>query len=342
MALKSYLVCFCFLIIFTCKGYEGRTTAEHNLKRIINKALDELVNLETSSQEATKESDDEETSRLNDIVISKNDNENNINDQELSNEIKDLEELLIADKKEEKGKKLKAQITDLLAQQINAQQQKTLKKRRVATFQKRNEKKSIEKQVEKKHSTEEVKKHVAENVNINHQGREEKANVVVDNNLDELVDFIVRNIDEEAKSKDTFWNNNLDEKAVKDTVEEKEVHRSVEVEAAIERKTKEMCNTKKKECNNEKKEKVTKSLVNEKKEEKTSKTKMTESKKEVLKSTTNDDDDADIRKLIEKILDKKSEDERETLNTLIESIFEKFTQEKREHRGGREGEKDTL
>ena len=252
------------------------------MKRIINNALDALVNLdekedgssqtegvsELSRREATEEMRSTHYRQQTDAAVSKK-------EDFLTGEIKELEKILeFADYNNKQKAMSKKEDLILAARQLSEQVKKDeMAKRQQKQQQQRREIESLSRRKD-------AKKMASSAEEKNTKSREEKAGVVIDNNnIRDLVDLVVRAIDDEARrdeeeknsgknvnevsesvdgdvnkfikeAKVTTSTDNDDQKEKKsiekETDEVEEEHKSETVKD--DENTKTLCNTRKREC----------------------------------------------------------------------------------------------
>lgn len=312
-----------------CHEINGDSTdtfvVKNNLKRIINSALDALVNLEEKTSEITERANELTVQAADDVssrrVEKKSFEEKEIDEENdgrlLSDEIKELQRILDA--------------ADKRAMEAEAEKSKMKRELRDESIDnKENEnyipKKALDKKLDEAKS------------------REEKASVIIDNDsLRDLVDLVVRAINDEAKKERTEETASIEKenkkrevifKERKDTSEDKEERKEITKEKVV---TREMCNTRKRECI-EKKDIKTSEVKNAKKSldkkeniksgldgtKNVKKEKLMNEKREIHETKEeNMNDSNEIREMVEEILSVKNEDEREAFASLLESVFER-------------------
>jgi len=162
--------------------------------------------------------------------------------------------------------------------------------------------------------------------------------------LRDLVDLVVRAIDEEARreeKKDMSGRQNSKREIIQEEKRALHTDRKEKKEVIEEKKrdeTKELCNTRKRECVQKKSSRIT---ADDSKVEETKSTKMEkksiedkiESKKTAKKSVAvgkevekkKKEDSNEIREMVEEILNGKNDEEREAFASLLESVFERTT-----------------
>ncbi|XP_066930607.1 uncharacterized protein [Clytia hemisphaerica] len=193
--------------------------------------------------------------------------------------------------------------------------------------------------------------------------REEKATVIMDtvvmdnDSLRDLVDLVVRAIDEEARreeKKDMSGRENSKREIIQEEKRALHTDRKEKKEVIEEKKrdeTKELCNTRKRECMQKKSSEISADTkVEEAKSTKTEKKSIEdkiESKKTAEKSVAVEkkvekkiasaggenlagakkkkEDSNEIREMVEEILNGKNDEEREAFASLLESVFERTT-----------------
>lgn len=275
-----------------------------NLKQIINNALDALVSLQDESVDINAQA-----AELTSHATENRDAVENENVNMLGNEIKELEKLLLDEKKEKEERK-REEFIDASATNENEKKQ-DLTSEDVLLY--------------NRMAREDAKRET--------KSREEKATVEVNNdNLKELVDLVVRTLDEEAKKETTkrkldteskvrnqkreIVESKAEKKELKadkknKEVTKKEVKEEAKKEVKLEKK--ELCNSRKKEC-------LKKKSADEKKTE--AKKSLNESVKKETKNGS-EKDDKEERDIVERILEGKNEDVREAFASLLGNVFEK-------------------
>lgn len=285
----SSILCFTLYCLTACTRAEVTDDlVKSNLKQIINNALDALVSLQDESADINSQAAEIASHATENREAVENENMNM-----LGNEIKELEKLLL-DEKTEKEERKREEFENEKSRDLMSED--ALLYDRMAREEEKRETKS----------------------------REEKATVEVNNdNLKDLVDLVVRTLDEEAK-KTTKRNLDTENKTMnqkKEIVESKTEKKELkgdkrnkeEAKKEVKLEKKELCNSRKKEClekksNDEKKIDVKKSLNESLKRE-------TESGEEK--------NDKEIRNIVERILEGKNEVVREAFASLLENVFEK-------------------
>ena len=321
-----------FFPLFGSKlGYETFTASVLNLdlKRIINNALDALVNLEEKEEENRKATVgvNELTSEARKMSAHHQTTEtataNTVLEKEdlLASEIKELEKILeLSESKNVMTTKEDAILNRQLSKHVRKDEQQ-----QIASLRKKDEEQKLSKDTAT-------------------ASQEEKANVVIDNaNVRDLVDLIVRAIDDEAgrgeeKNAGRLASENdakmFKKEAVMATADVRKEKIVVEGKKEI-GESETLCNTRKRECVEVKKEMAVETTKAEdhtiaKKattEEETKLSAHTQKKEAVATNAkaakTEDGDSMEIRKMVDEILNGKSEEEREAFASLLESVFER-------------------
>ena len=266
---------------------------------------------------ATKDEDDDDDKKMfNQKKVSED--EENEEEMFLNNQIKELTSLLTNDKNEFK---------EYMISDVQTKQEEVT------------ETSADEEELESK---DRKKVHEMSNTGVA-ESREERANIVIDNDsLKDLVNLVVRTIEDETKEKDSENTDKLQvreetkkisgskDEEKKEVVESKEskenkeakeqkkevVETKVEVKKKDSSEKREMCNTRKKECIEKKEVIVADKKTSVHKEETT-----TTSKKEI--DVKKVEDANEIRDLVNELLDGKNEEEREVFTKVLEKIFEK-------------------
>lgn len=372
-----------------------------DLKRIINNALDALVNLEQKEQ-ADDEMGVNELSlrRASDVIMAARQHQKsaykrnaassvtsssvmgNVKKEDLlASEIKELEKILeLADSKD-----ILANVADSSSTTDTTKDDEILMNRALTNQARKDKLMNIEEQQKQSSSSSTVsseKKEISSSLTKKSKSeessntafpapREEKASVVIDNeNIRDLVDLVVRAIDSEArrevknagkKNKASIHHENeavvakafkkessvsSEDATTEDELRKKEIQKKDD-------ETKTLCNSRKRECVQAKKESpivveakgiknevtaaaaakkkaatdfaeraLVKKAVSEKKEKTRAHKKEVKTTSTKAKKTTQSDS-MEIREMVNEILDGKSEDEREAFASLLESVFER-------------------
>lgn len=339
------------------------------MKRIINNALDALVNLDDKEDETSRAVEGAiDLTRRAEKMRSNHHRQQTAayskKEDFLAAEIKELEKILeFADYNKNVATISTKEDLILADQQLSKQIKKDEIKNRQQQ-QQQHQRREIEslsrrKDTKKTSSTE-------EETNTATASREEKAGIVIDNNnIRDLVDLVVRAIDNEARRDEEEMsagntNDKVESSGTSKFIKEAKVDAASADDVKKEKKsvgsktedhkrettkdenTKALCNTRKRECVEVKKDAMTeetkKSTDGAKEdvkktttttiEKKISKSSAHELKKDAVtikkkEAKKEDKDSMEIRSMVDEILDGKNEEEREAFASLLEGVFER-------------------